>query len=114
MDEICLTFFYGSNQAGEFPGLIPLVRSYLDSMSVDFETRCTIGRYLDLISQRASGKLMTPAAWMRNFVQTHPEYKKDSVVSPVIAYDLMKACAEITHGTRQAPELLGKVKINPQ
>jgi glutamate--cysteine ligase catalytic subunit len=71
-----------------------------------------MGRYLDLISQRASGKLMTPAAWMRNFVQNHPDYKKDSVVSPAIAHDLMKACSEITHGTRQVPELLGKVKIS--
>jgi glutamate--cysteine ligase catalytic subunit len=104
------TIFNG--KAGEFPGLIPLVRSYLDSMQVNSETRCKIGSYLDLISQRASGKVMTPAAWMRNFVQTHPDYKKDSVVSPIIAYDLMKACVEITHGSRPAPELLGKVKIS--
>jgi len=40
---------------GEFPGLLPLVRSYLESMHIDFETRCVFSRYFDLISKRASG-----------------------------------------------------------
>jgi len=38
-----------------FPGLVRLVEKYLDSMNVDITTRCEIGRYLSLVSQRASG-----------------------------------------------------------
>ena len=45
----------GQNVSGGFPGLVPLVEKYLDSMNVDITTRCEIGKYLSLVSQRASG-----------------------------------------------------------
>jgi glutamate--cysteine ligase catalytic subunit len=79
-----------------FPGLIPLVESYLDSMNVDVETRCDLATYLDLIRKRANGTYWTAAKWIRNFVATHPEYKKDSVVGDGITYDLVKAAEQIT------------------
>lgn len=46
----------GQKEQGGFPGLVRLVEKYLDSMNVDITTRCEIGRYLTLVSQRASGK----------------------------------------------------------
>lgn len=79
-----------------FPGLIPLVESYLNSMNVDVETRCALARYLDLIRKRASGHLWTGAKWIREFVRSHREYKRDSVVSEGLCYDLVKAVEEIT------------------
>lgn len=81
---------------GGFPGLIPLVESYLNSMNVDVETRCELARYLDLIRKRADGTLWTTAKWIRDFVGNHPEYKKDSVVNETINYDLVKAAEAIT------------------
>lgn len=45
----------GQFSVGGFPGLVPLVEKYLDSMNVDITTRCEIGKYLSLVSQRASG-----------------------------------------------------------
>lgn len=56
-------------------GLIPLVNSYLASMNVDADTHCTVQRYLKLIQRRASGELLTTAAWLRKQVTSHPEYK---------------------------------------
>jgi len=86
-----------NGQSGDgFPGLIPLVDTYLNSMNVDVETRCNLARYLDLISKRASGKLWTGAKWIRHFVREHEEYKHDSVVSASINYDLIRAVEEIT------------------
>lgn len=81
---------------GGFPGLIPLVESYLNSVNVDVETRCSIARYLDLLRQRADGTLWTGARWLRHFVTSHPDYKGDSVVSEKITYDLVKAVQEMT------------------
>lgn len=81
---------------GGFPGLIPLVESYLNSMNIDVETRCELARYLDLIRKRADGTLWTTAKWIRNFVSNHPEYKKDSVVNETINYDLVKAAEAMT------------------
>ena len=84
------------SKSGSFPGLIPLVESYLNSVNVDVETRCEIARYLDLIGKRASGQLWTGAKWIRHFVREHEGYNFDSVVSEGINYDLIKAVEEIT------------------
>ncbi|GFF46820.1 glutamate--cysteine ligase [Aspergillus lentulus] len=81
---------------GSFPGLIPLVESYLNSVNVDVETRCSLATYLDLIRKRANGTLWTGARWIREFVASHPSYKQDSVVSEEICYDLVKAVEEMT------------------
>lgn len=81
---------------GTFPGLIPLVESYLNSVNVDVETRCFLASYLDLIRKRADGTLWTGARWIREFVAKHPSYKQDSVVSEEITYDLIKAVEEVT------------------
>lgn len=40
---------------------------------------------------------------MRNFVQQHPEYKKDSVVSEPIAYDLLCRIVQIARGKDNDP-----------
>lgn len=81
-----------------FPGLVPLVESYLNSVNVDVETRCELARYLDLIRNRANGTLWTAANWIRTFVRSHAEYKGDSVVSEGVCFDLVKAVEVITQG----------------
>ncbi|KZF19653.1 putative glutamate-cysteine ligase Gcs1 [Xylona heveae TC161] len=101
-----------SRPAGDgFPGLIPLVETYLDSINVDVQTRCELARYLSLIRRRANGELWTGAKWLRHFVGTHAEYKKDSVVSESICYDLVKAANSIStpEGRREGlgDEMLG-------
>ena len=109
----------------DFPGLIPLISSYLNSVEVDADTHCTIHQYLRLIQKRADGELMTAARWIRHFVTSHPDYKygvilfevglclqfilifrQDSVVSDTIQYDLLTAMDEIQEGTRDCPLLL--------
>jgi glutamate--cysteine ligase catalytic subunit len=37
------------------------------------------------------GTLLTAATWMRQFVDKHPGYKHDSVITKEINYDLIKA-----------------------
>jgi len=97
---------------GTFPGLIPLVESYLDSVNVDVETRCELAQYLDLIKGRANGSLWTAAKWIRHFVREHKEYKMDSIVPDGVAYDLVKAADRIaTHEGSDgfAKEMFGKM-----
>ncbi|KIW14348.1 glutamate-cysteine ligase [Exophiala spinifera] len=85
----------GGDGGDYFPGLIPLVESYLDSVNIDVSTRCELARYLDLIRKRADGTLWTGAKWLREFVRSHPDYKFDSEVSERITYDLFKAVEEV-------------------
>ena len=87
-----------TDSTASFPGLIPLVEAYLDSVNVDVETRCELGRYLDLIRKRADGRLWTGAKWIREFVRKHEEYGRDSVVGEGITYDLCKAAEEMASG----------------
>jgi len=96
-----------------FPGLIPLVRAYLDHINCDDISNDRILEYLDFIEKRAIGELMTPATWLRKFVRSHPAYKGDSVVSQEIAYDLTIACKEIGEGARHEADLLGDIHIQP-
>lgn len=90
----------------EFPGLVTLVYNYLDSLNVDVETSCQLALYLDLVSARANGSLMTTAAWMRQYIRSHPDYKFDSVVSAKINYDMIKKLDEIERGVVDAPGFL--------
>lgn len=78
-----------------FPGLIPLVESYIDSVNMDVVTRCELATYLDLIRKRASGELWTAAKWIREYVAGHPDYKFDSVVPEEINKGLVGAVIEI-------------------
>lgn len=115
-DEYCLmTISEIMNGGGEskFPGLIPLVESYLDSMNVDVATRCELASYLELIKKRADGRLWTAAKWIREFVASHEEYKSDSVVSEKVNHDLIGAVVgiESVEGRKSVPNLekfLGK------
>lgn len=94
-----------------FPGLIPLVEHYLNSMNVDVETRCDLASYLDLIRKRASGELWTAAKWIRHFVRGHEGYRGDSVVSDEVAFDLVRAVERVTVFEGRdgfAGELLGR------
>lgn len=94
-EEMTVDEIINGQSSGDFPGLIPIVESYLDSVNVDVETRCELATYLSLISQRASGQLDTTARWIRNFVDAHPAYKHDSVVDETINHDLIGAVIAI-------------------
>jgi len=103
-----------TGKGAHFPGLLPLVFAYLDSIGCDTATRDTVRRYAKLLEKRAAGKVQTTASFIRSFVKSHPAYKHDSVVSQEIAHDLMVASAAIGEGRLDARELLGDdVVIEP-
>lgn len=94
-----------------FPGLLPLVYAYLEFINCDSATFNRVSQYLQFIEKRATGELLTPATWMRKFVELHPAYKHDSVISPEIAHDLMMTCQGIGEGVIPCPEILGDITI---
>jgi glutamate--cysteine ligase catalytic subunit len=108
LDEI----LNGTGKEEYYPGLIPLVYAYLEYINCDEETLSKISKYLEFISKRARGELITPATFIRNFVRGHSDYKGDSVISSEIAYDLMMACKGIGEGEIRCPELLGDITID--
>lgn len=71
-----------------------LILKYLQEMAVDGLILDKISSYLQLIQDRSTGSLPTPAKLIRNFVLNHPEYKNDSIVNDKIIYHLMKEFAK--------------------
>lgn len=86
------------NGGPDFVGLIPLLRKYFQSISIDLVTLCELNRYLDLVASRANGSKVTTASWIRSFVRSHPDYKFDSKISQKINYDLIQQIIRITQG----------------
>lgn len=76
-------------------------------MDVDADSQCTLQQYLSLLSRRATGEVYTAAKWMREFVTEHPSYKKDSVISDEINYDLLRRIGRLPHDT--CVKLLGNI-----
>lgn len=91
----------------EFPGLVPLVRGYVSARAdIDVDTRNAVLRYVDYVADKAAGRLVTTATWMRDFVAAHPEYKRDSLISPKVNYDLMCLVKRIGDEDKDALQLL--------
>lgn len=93
-----------------FPGLISMMKSYMESIDMDIDTGCTISQYLTFISKRASGKRKTMSSWMRDYIRNHPDYKMDSHISERIMYDLSVKCDGISRGEIGCEELFGTPK----
>lgn len=96
-----------------YPGLVPLVFAYLELIDCDAATRMLVSSYLGFVVARARGELKTPARWMRDFVQGHPEYRRDSVVPPSVAFDMLTRLRDLAEGRVHDPTLLGDNRISP-
>ena len=93
-----------------YPGLIPLVRTYLDMIACDAQTLAVVNRYLDLLAQRATGQLLTVASWLRKFVEVHPDYRLDSQLTQSVVADLMRTVEQIQSGKIEVTQLMGKLR----
>jgi len=82
------------------PGLVAIVRTYLDDIGLKGPGRHCVERYLTFMEKRATGEYPTTAQWMREFVMKHPDYKNDSKLTPKIVRDLLIQCDKITHASR--------------
>ena len=102
MDELSIDEIINGEE-----GLMTLVRDYVARVEMEENTRKKIDGYLKLVSDKASGRCKTTAAWMRDFITSHAKYEFDSVVNEEIAYDLMWNCCQIANGLFECPELYG-------
>ncbi|KAH7644615.1 glutamate-cysteine ligase-like protein [Dermatophagoides farinae] len=102
----------GDDDSSGFPGLIPLLNFYLDSVEIDAETRCKLNLYLRLISSRAKGELPTAAQLIRRFVIGHNDYHNDSRVSSRIAYDLLQQLNQLQTDQITLEQLIKNINDN--
>ena len=88
----------GQGSTGQgFLGLVPLIKKYIQKTNaLNSECISKIEAYLALVSSRARGSAWTSAKWQRDFVRSHAQYREDSVVGSVIAYDMLQAQKEMS------------------
>jgi len=53
----------------------------------------------DELIQISKGEIPTFATWMREFIENHPDYQNDNVISDKINHDINLVTSEITKGT---------------
>eukprot|EP00003_Mantamonas_plastica_P020524 TRINITY_DN330_c1_g1_i2.p1 TRINITY_DN330_c1_g1~~TRINITY_DN330_c1_g1_i2.p1 ORF type:complete len:342 (-),score=122.30 TRINITY_DN330_c1_g1_i2:135-1160(-) len=112
VQELSIHEIINGKEGTEWHGLIDLVRGYLKCHEERFPdteeiTLNKIDTYLDFVSDRASGELMTMAHWLREQATNHPDYKNDSVITQQIEYDILQLCHDVRKGDKEAHELLG-------
>ena len=57
---------------------------------------------MTFLAERARGKILTGARFIRNFVTEHAEYKQDSYLNEKISYDLLKMLDSLNDPTSKA------------
>ena len=73
------------------------------------EKKTETNNYLNFLSERARGKILTGARFIRNFVTNHTTYKQDSFLNENISFDLLKMLDTLNDPASQArAEFLGK------
>jgi glutamate--cysteine ligase catalytic subunit len=108
-----------SNKQGAFPGLIPLIFTYLDMIACDSESRLVVDNYLRFVASRATEESMTGATWQRKFIMSHPEYQHDSVVTHGIVFDMLQKIDSLVHSQCDSSDLLGvhaptQINLSPE
>lgn len=83
----------GKPEITTFEGLIPLVRRYIVEEKLSDPK---LENYLQLLSRRAKGELLTPAQLFRKFVQSHKDYQQDSHVTQTIGRDFVAFAAHLS------------------
>ena len=66
-----------------FSGLLPVMYEYLDLYEEQIQAKY-YKNHLEFLKLRSKGILWTDAKYMRNFIQEHPKYKKDSNLNDVL------------------------------
>ena len=91
----------------ECRGLISIIHAYLEVIGCTGQTLKTVNEYLNLIQNRANGKIWTNAKWLRKFVEKHPKYKRDSHLSQEICRDIIDIQQKIINGDVNAEKIIG-------
>ena len=90
-------------------GIISLCQKFMELKQWPTEKRDETNNYLSFLADRARGKILTGARFIRNFVQNHTEYKQDSFLNEKISFDLLTMLDTLNDPTSQArTDFLGK------
>lgn len=70
------------------------------------EQQAQTKHYLNFLAERSKGNIKTGAKFLREFVHSHPGYKKDSILSREIIFDLSVMVASLEDPKSDARTIL--------
>lgn len=99
----------GDESIGYSKGLLQLCQQFMELKGWPQDKQDEVMRYLRFLSDRASGRLPSGARFIREFVHSHPDYRRDSIVTEQINYDLLKMMTTLNESESEARrQLLGE------
>ena len=91
-----------------YPGLIPVIKNEIkNNLNYTEEVRKDLLKYVEHMEKKAKGEIWTDAKYIRKFINEHPKYNKDSIITEEINYDLINHLLEIQNGEIKPKELFG-------
>ena len=90
-------------------GLIQLFEEFMVRKGWPADKQSETMRFIRFLAKRARGEIKTGARFMRDFIQAHPKYMKDSKLNEQVCWDLVKVLSELNDTDSQArQDLLGE------
>ena len=91
-----------------YPGLLNMIKEeiYQDYKVIEIQKKLL--QFVNFLERRTKGELFTDAKYIRKFVNEHPKYKKDSIITEEINYDLIMHILQIQNGLLKPKELFGE------
>ena len=91
-----------------YPGLLNFIKDEIKNCNkTDISKKENLYKFVDYLEKKTKGEIWTDAKYIRNFVDNHPKYNKDSIITEEINYDLIMHLLDIQNGLIKPKELLG-------
>ncbi len=90
VEEMTLAEILTGKPVSGYKGIFPLLEEIISAEPGSEANKEKVRDYLRFLEGRARGVYRTGAKYIRDFVAAHPDYKRDSVVSSRINYDLLR------------------------
>ena len=88
-------------------GILNVIRKDILYYVKDKNKQNELIKFVDFFERKTKGELWTDAKYIRKFVNDHPKYNKDSIITEEINYDLITHLLDIQNGVIKPKELLG-------
>ena len=89
-----------------YPGILTVIKEdILNDNNVDMSKKEELLKFVEFLEKRTKGEVWTDAKYIRNFVDNHPKYNKDSIISEEINFDLISHLLDIQNGLIKPKEL---------